>query len=104
MEDDRHTLPTALAEAHGVGFHYQDGDGVDFVPYPDFLDAAETAEWWRGWTANSVAEYLWAYLSLLAEGFGPWEATEYPDHEHPHRRPSGGDRATLGTSASQVGG
>ena len=29
-----------------------------------------------------VAGDLGAYLWLLAGGFGPWEATLYPDHEH----------------------
>ncbi|WP_187399648.1 hypothetical protein [Micromonospora sp. AP08] len=32
-----------------------------------------------------VAQNLWAYLWLLAGGFGPWEATAYPDHEHEPR-------------------
>ncbi|MGC3859044.1 SMI1/KNR4 family protein [Micromonospora chersina] len=112
MTDDRRALPPALSEAHEVGFDYRDGAGVDFEPYPDFLDAGETAEWWRAWTGNAeldgselrvfgqdgtgglavflgsegetgvLAQNLWAYLWLLADGFGPWEATAYPDHEH----------------------
>lgn len=131
MEDDRRTLPTPLSEAHQVGFDYRDGAGVDFEPYRHFLDAAETAEWWRAWTGNAeldgsefrvfgqdgtgglaafwlvrpgepieqqpvvflgsegqrsvVARDLWAYLWLLADGCGPCEATEYPDHEHEPR-------------------
>lgn len=131
MEDDRCRLPTPLTEAHAVDFDYRGGGGVDFEPYPDFLDATETAEWWRSWTGNAeldgsefrvfgqdgtggnaafwlvrrgepleqqpvvflgsegetgvVAQNLWAYLWLLADGFGPWEATEYPDHEHEPR-------------------
>ncbi|ATO17925.1 SMI1/KNR4 family protein [Micromonospora sp. WMMA2032] len=32
-----------------------------------------------------VARDLSAYLWLLADGFGPWEATAYPDHEHQPR-------------------
>ncbi|MGS2613885.1 SMI1/KNR4 family protein [Micromonospora sp. LZ34] len=131
MEDGRRTLPTPLSEAHEVGFDYRGGAGVDFEPYPDFLDAGETAEWSRAWTGNAevdgsefrvfgqdgtgglaafwlvrpgepieqqpvvflgsegetgvVAQNLWAYLWLLADGFGPWEATEYPNHEHEPR-------------------
>ncbi|PZF93500.1 SMI1/KNR4 family protein [Micromonospora deserti] len=132
MEDDRRTLPTPLSEAHAVGFDYRDGAGVDFEPYPDFLDEREWANWWRAWTGNQgldgaefrvfgqdgtggnaafwlvrpgepleqqpvvflgsegeigvVAQNLWTYLWLLADGFGPWEATEYPNHEHEPRR------------------
>lgn len=32
-----------------------------------------------------VARNLWVYLWLLADGFGPWEARDYPDHEHQPR-------------------
>ncbi|WP_422744808.1 hypothetical protein ACN27B_11110 [Micromonospora sp. WMMD754] len=32
-----------------------------------------------------MARDLSAYLWLLADGFGPWEATAYPDHEHQPR-------------------
>ncbi|MEU9741079.1 SMI1/KNR4 family protein [Micromonospora chersina] len=131
MTDDRRALPPTLSEAHEVGFDYRDGAGVDFEPYPEFLDAGETAEWWRAWTGNAeldgsefrvfgqdgtgglaafwlvrdgepierqpvvflgsegetgvVAQNLRAYLWLLADGFGPWEATAYPDHEHEPR-------------------
>ncbi|MFG2106006.1 SMI1/KNR4 family protein [Micromonospora chersina] len=131
MTDDRRALPPALSEVHEAGFDYRDGAGVDFEPYPDFLDAGEIAEWWRAWTGNAeldgsefrvfgqdgtgglaafwlvrqgepieqqpvvflgsegemgvVAQNLWAYLWLIADGFGPWEATAYPDHEHEPR-------------------
>ena len=118
MEYDCWTLPTPLTEAHAVDFDYRGGAGVDFEPYPDFLDATETAEWWLASTGNGeldgsefrvfgqdgtggnaafwvvrrgepleqqpvvflgsegetgvVAQNLWAYLWLLADGFGPW--------------------------------
>ncbi|WP_328651426.1 SMI1/KNR4 family protein [Micromonospora sp. NBC_00330] len=131
MDHDGRTLPTPLSEAHEVGFDYRDGAGVDFEPYPHFLDSGEIAEWWRAWTGNAqldgsdfrvfgqdgtgglaafwlvrhsepieeqpvvflgsegetavVAQNLWDYLWLLADGFGPWEATAYPDHEHEPR-------------------
>jgi hypothetical protein len=45
-------LPAALVEAHEPGFDYNHGDGVDFEPYDEFMDAAETAQWWRAWTGN----------------------------------------------------
>ncbi|MEV4704850.1 SMI1/KNR4 family protein [Actinoplanes sp. NPDC049316] len=35
-----------------------------------------------GVVAGDLASYLW----LLADGFGPWEATAYPEHEHTPRR------------------
>lgn len=121
-------MPTALREAHELGFDYRDGLGVDFEPYPEFLSRSETAEWWRAWTGNAeldgsqfrvfgqdgtgglaafwlvragkplvrqpvvflgsegetavVARNLDAYLWLLADGFGPFEAARYPRHEH----------------------
>ncbi|WP_240742294.1 SMI1/KNR4 family protein [Micromonospora zingiberis] len=124
-------MPPPLSEAHEIGFDYRDGDGVDFEPYPNFLDEHETADWWRAWTGNAeldgsefrvfgqdgtgglaafwlvrngepieqqpvvflgsegqtavVAQNLPAYLWLLADGFGPWEAAQYPEHEHQPR-------------------
>ncbi|GLW10308.1 hypothetical protein Misp01_54360 [Microtetraspora sp. NBRC 13810] len=35
-----------------MGFDYRDGAGVDFEPYPQFLTAADTAQWWRAWMGN----------------------------------------------------
>ena len=33
-------------------FDYDDGDGVDFEPFPAFLSAGETTDWFRAWTGN----------------------------------------------------
>jgi hypothetical protein len=38
-----------------VTFDYADGEGVDFEPFPEFLSAAETSEWFRSWAGNSAA-------------------------------------------------
>ncbi|MCY0938767.1 SMI1/KNR4 family protein [Streptomyces sp. H34-S4] len=35
-----------------VRFGYEDGNGVDFEPFPAFLSAAETTEWFQAWTGN----------------------------------------------------
>ncbi|GAA2446856.1 hypothetical protein GCM10010191_74990 [Actinomadura vinacea] len=52
MTDADFTMPTALIEAHRMGFDYRDGAGVDFEPYPRFLTPAETGDWLRAWTGN----------------------------------------------------
>src|SRR5689334_7330176 len=49
-------MPAALVEAQRDGFDYRDGDGVDFEPYEEFLDAAETTRWWQAWTGNPAAD------------------------------------------------
>jgi hypothetical protein len=76
--DDDRALPAALAAIAGIGFGAAAGDGeddtdtddiddlddldaadddaevrgVDFEPYDEFLDAEDTADWFRGWTGN----------------------------------------------------
>lgn len=49
--DDRH-FPDALAAAMAVSYDYDGGDGVDFEPFPGFLSAEETTDWFRAWTGN----------------------------------------------------
>jgi len=44
------TLPAALAEVNAGEFDYD--KGIDFEPFPEFLSAAETADWIRAWTGN----------------------------------------------------
>ncbi len=51
LADDR-PFPAALAAVAVAGFDYDDGDGVDFEPYPAFLSAEETTDWFRAWTGN----------------------------------------------------
>lgn len=46
------TLPTALATALALPFEYDEGNGVDFEPYPAFLTAEDTTDWFRAWTGN----------------------------------------------------
>lgn len=49
--DDRQ-LPAALAAALAVEFDYTGGDGIDFEPFPAFLSAEDTTDWFRAWTGN----------------------------------------------------
>ena len=49
--DDRQ-FPVALAAALAVPFDYNDGEGVDFEPFPAFLTAEDTTDWFRAWTGN----------------------------------------------------
>ncbi|MEU3557178.1 SMI1/KNR4 family protein [Streptomyces fragilis] len=51
MTDDR-TFPEALAAVSRVAFPYDDGRGIDYEPYGDFLSAEETTQWFRAWTGN----------------------------------------------------
>lgn len=46
-------LPVALAAALAVPFDYDDGEGIDFEPFPDFLSAQDTTDWVRAWTGNT---------------------------------------------------
>ncbi|MFJ9775235.1 SMI1/KNR4 family protein [Kitasatospora sp. NPDC101157] len=46
-------FPVALAAALAVPFDYDDGKGIDFEPFPDFLSAEDTTDWFRAWTGNT---------------------------------------------------
>ncbi|MEJ8641897.1 SMI1/KNR4 family protein [Streptomyces sp. MS1.HAVA.3] len=134
MPNEDRLFPAALAAAMAVRLDRIGEDDVDFEPFPAFLSADETTDWFRAWTGNGelngddfrvfgqdgtggyaafwlvrpgralveqpviflgsegetgvVACNLAAFLWLLAEGFGPWEAaTSYePDWvPHPNR-------------------
>ncbi|MEU9150184.1 SMI1/KNR4 family protein [Streptomyces sp. NPDC048417] len=50
--DDRQ-FPAALAAALALPFDYDDGNGVDFEPFPTFLSGEETTDWFRAWTGNA---------------------------------------------------
>ncbi|MGW0872443.1 SMI1/KNR4 family protein [Streptomyces sp. NPDC002740] len=50
--DDRQ-FPIALAAALALPFDYNDGVGVDFEPFPAFLSAEETTDWFGAWTGNA---------------------------------------------------
>ncbi|MFJ9567791.1 SMI1/KNR4 family protein [Streptomyces fuscichromogenes] len=50
--DDRQ-FPAALAAALALPFDYDDGNGVDFEPFPAFLSVEETTGWFRAWTGNA---------------------------------------------------
>ena len=74
-DDDDLALPAALAAIAAIGFpgeadEDEQGDderdeddapeyphaAVDFEPYEEFLDADDTADWFRGWTGNPEAD------------------------------------------------
>lgn len=52
MADLDRTLPPALAAVNALTYDYDDGNGVDFEPYDEFLSAEDTADWIRAWTGN----------------------------------------------------
>jgi hypothetical protein len=53
MSDFDRTLPAALAEANALTYDYNEGNGVDFEPYPEFISPEDNANWIRAWTGNS---------------------------------------------------
>jgi len=60
MADFDRTLPVALAEVNAVTYDYDEGNGVDFMPYDQFQPADDNASWIRAWTGNDEldgAEY-----------------------------------------------
>lgn len=52
MTDSDQTFPEVLADLHQLDFDYDDGDGIDFEPYDEFMSADETVDWLRAWTGN----------------------------------------------------
>ncbi|WP_369252306.1 SMI1/KNR4 family protein [Streptomyces sp. R41] len=46
-------FPPALAALSEAAFDYDDGNGIDYEPWGDFLTAEETTDWLRAWTGNS---------------------------------------------------
>ncbi|MEU6359077.1 SMI1/KNR4 family protein [Streptomyces albidoflavus] len=83
VEDASREFPAALAAALAGGFDYDDGNGVDFEPFPEFLSAGETAVWFRAWTGNQEVDGAcfrvfgqdgtggYAAFWLVREGCGP---------------------------------
>lgn len=50
---DNRQLPAALATALAVRYDYAAENGIDFEPFPTFLTAADTTDWFQAWTGNS---------------------------------------------------
>ncbi|MEU7021116.1 SMI1/KNR4 family protein [Streptomyces sp. NPDC046203] len=70
--DDR-TFPAALAAALAVPFAYDDGKGIDFEPFPAFLSAEDTTDWFRAWTGNRELDGD-AFRVLGQDGTGGYAA------------------------------
>ncbi|MCK9899357.1 hypothetical protein MXD63_04600 [Frankia sp. Cpl3] len=129
--DDDRSLPAALRVVAEIEFDYADGDGIEFKPYPEFMSAQDTTDWFRAWTDDCgvsgeffrpfgqdwtggiaafwlvrpgaalvdqpivflgsegeggvVARDLAGFLWLLADGFGPREATDPRERDRPSR-------------------
>ncbi|MBD8088995.1 SMI1/KNR4 family protein [Pseudomonas fluorescens] len=45
-------FPPILAELHKLPFEHKDGDGIDFEPFQDFLDASKVESFLKEWTGN----------------------------------------------------
>ncbi|ENW83752.1 hypothetical protein F909_00418 [Acinetobacter sp. ANC 3929] len=48
-----HSFPNLLKQLHKIEFDYEDGKGIDFEPYENFLSEKETNKWLKAWTGNS---------------------------------------------------
>lgn len=46
------TMPAVLQALHTLDIDYDDGEGIDFEPYSEFLDEDKTRSWFRAWTGN----------------------------------------------------
>ncbi|KOT81879.1 hypothetical protein ADK70_25740 [Streptomyces rimosus subsp. pseudoverticillatus] len=53
MSKEDHQFPAALAAALAIRSDRIGEDDVDFEPFPAFLSAKETADWFQAWTGNS---------------------------------------------------
>jgi len=56
MAQPDQTFPAPLASLNKLEYDYADGNGIDFEPYPEFLSAEETTDWFRAWTGNETAD------------------------------------------------
>ena len=45
-------FPTLLKKLHQIEIDYDDGNGIDFEPYQDFMPLSEANEWLKHWTGN----------------------------------------------------
>jgi len=45
-------FPDVLSELHKLPFEHRDGDGIDFIPFDEFLPIAEVEDFLRPWTGN----------------------------------------------------
>ncbi|GAA4854965.1 SMI1/KNR4 family protein [Kitasatospora terrestris] len=69
-EHDR-SFPPALAAALAVPF--DEREGVEFEPFPEFLPAGRTTEWFRAWTGDAAASGD-DFLVLGQDGTGGYAA------------------------------
>lgn len=63
------SFPSLLSELHTYEFDYNDGDGIDFEPYDEFVIGEEALMWFRQWTNNPDAEgYDFAFFGQDGAG------------------------------------
>ena len=125
-------FPAPLARFSQLSFDYDDGDGIDYEPFTQFMPAEENDSWLQAWTGNpeltadairvfgqdgtggyaafwlindqadlldqpvvffgsegergAVARNFADFLWLMASGYGPREAVEYPPLNDEPRR------------------
>jgi hypothetical protein len=50
------TMPDIVKSLHQLEFYYENGEGIDFQPFQDFLNAEETRDWYYAWTRNPTLD------------------------------------------------
>jgi hypothetical protein len=73
MGTDDRLLPEVMRDLHKKDFDYQEGAGMDFEPYSEFLSAGDTREWIRAWTGNGALDGL-DYRVFGQDGSGGYAA------------------------------
>ncbi|RMT05851.1 hypothetical protein [Pseudomonas amygdali] len=75
-------FPMLLGLVNDLPYEYRDGDGFDFEPYGQFLDAVETQRWVRAWTHNPIAtgdQFLFFGQDGSGGLTGIWKASTHTD-------------------------
>ncbi|QNN23723.1 SMI1/KNR4 family protein [Planctomycetales bacterium ZRK34] len=62
-------MPQLMRELHRLEFDYDNGHGIDFEPYDEFMAPDDTTDWFRAWTGNNGVEGT-NYLIFGQDGTG----------------------------------
>lgn len=66
-------FPPLLTQLHQLEFDYEDGNGIDFEPYENFLLEQETNDWLKAWTGNHEIDVT-PFLVFGQDGTGGYAA------------------------------
>jgi len=66
-------FPPLLSQLHQLEFDYENGNGIDFEPYENFLSEQETNDWLKSWTGNYEVDAT-HFLVFGQDGTGGYAA------------------------------